>query len=358
MHSIIVGRDLIIVLFTSHLKETAMFSQDTLSYAQHGIGFVGEAVVRALHKVSPALSLLGVDVDEQKVRRLSRRFNIPSCMADEIDYYKDFNIHSFSLPTPCDPAHFDHTWGYDLTCLKGGLRQFGKYVLRNRRDYTLVIIRSTVYPGTTEEILIPVLEEASGKRCCVDFDVVYNPEFLAQETAYQDALRPPLLAAAGTSSAALEMFKLCFSGFRVEFSAYESIREAEWLKVTNNVLNAMLISAVNELREDMVLSGLSRARAQTVIETLSRTAFAKTKLSYGLKDLGPWGGACLPKEVKAALLCNVERGIPSSMLIATQTVNDRMEVNQQVNHRNSLRNRLVPQKITVSRTARVQRESP
>lgn len=295
-----------------------------IKFAQHGTGFVGEAVIRALHKVCPHLTLLGIDVDPEKVSKLRNRYHIPACLASEYTAYRDYNVHSFSIPTPCDTQRPDPVWGYNLEFLKKALADFGERVLRFRKDYTLIIIRSTVYPGTTEEVLIPLLESASGKTRGLGFDVVYNPEFLAQETAYRDACKPPLFAVASSGEAGFRVFEDCFAGFGVPCERCDGFKDAEWLKMANNVLNAIFISAANELRENMIRTGLSRERAQNIMFMLSCTAFAKKKKTYGLHDLGPWGGACLPKEVSAMLAGNGSRDLPSPVLAAAQEVNELM----------------------------------
>jgi nucleotide sugar dehydrogenase len=291
-------------------------------FAQHGIGFVGEAVLRAMHDTSPDMDIIGVDVDPEKVQHLAT-YGIPACQPTDVSRLQGYEVHSFSVPTPCDLTQPEQLWGYDLSYLISALNRFGQTVLAERDDYTLVVIRSTVYPGTTEEVLIPTLEEASGKRCGDDFGVVFNPEFLAQETAYEDALRPPLIVAAGTDARALRLFKECFAGFSVPFTELLELSAAEWLKLNNNVLNAIYISACNEMRENMVGHGLSRQEAQRVMETLVETTFVKQKRKYGHLDLGEWGGACLPKEVAAALQGNQDRRLATVMEVAAQEINNR-----------------------------------
>lgn len=290
-----------------------------VSYAQHGTGFVGQAVLRALHDVAPHISVIGVDPDQRKVLELGKKYNLQSCTPGETDGYISFQIHAFSVPTPCQPGS---EWGYDLSYLLDALENFGSKVLRRRRDYTLIVIRSTVYPGTTRELLVPLLEKTSGKKCGRDFDVAYNPEFLAQETAYQDALHPPLIAVAANSDRAVRTFRTCFDQFHVPFRAFANYDSAEWLKMTNNVLNAMLISAVNELRANMVSHGVNREEANDVLNTLATTAFAKSKPTYGLNDFGPFGGACLPKETEALRSGLRARGIYAPILEAAIEVND------------------------------------
>lgn len=295
---------------------------EVTGFVQHGIGFVGEAVIRALRERCPGMHLVGVDVEPAKVQKLSSVYGISATSREDHAQYSSCNIHAFSVPTPCAPGS---RWGYDLSYLISALHYFGENILRRRDEYTLVVLRSTVYPGTSEEVLIPWLQEVSGCRLGHDFDVIFNPEFLAQERAFEDAQHPPLITYAASSDRAAELFEQCFEAFEVPFERFDTFKAAEWVKIANNSLNAVVISFMNEIRESMKGSGLSPEEAERVTLLLARTAFAKTNATYGLRDMGPFDGACLPKETQALFDGNSARGLPAFIVEAAIEMNEVMK---------------------------------
>jgi len=289
-------------------------------YVQHGIGFVGSAVARAIHERYPDMHVCGVDVNQRAIESLCA-YGIPACETADVYRYREYEVHAVSVPTP--PG--DGKWGYDLTTLTTTLRMLGKRVLRNTDRYKLIIIRSTVYPGTTEEVLLPTLEAASDKRCGSDFGLVYNPEFLAQATAYEDALDPPLIVCGCSDDHAYERFCSYFDRFPCSIVRLPSYKAAESCKLSNNVLNATTIALVNELRDTFESGGMENEEVDAALLALQDTAFAKTKPTYALERRGPYGGACLPKEMHAIRTAARARGITPQIVQSADEANTDMK---------------------------------
>ena len=141
-----------------------------------GLGYVGMPIAVAFAK---KLNVIGFDLNEQKIRMYLDGFDPTKEVGDEIirqtkvdftadeEKLKEAKFHIVAVPTPVNP---DHT--PDLRPVEGACRILG----RNLNRGSIVVFESTVYPGVTEEICIPILEQESGLRCGGDFKIGYSPE--------------------------------------------------------------------------------------------------------------------------------------------------------------------------------------
>jgi UDPglucose 6-dehydrogenase len=208
--------------------------------------------------------------------------------------------------------------GIDLSYLEQACKSLGS-ALADCSAQPVIVFRCTLPPGTTRRVLIPLLEETSGKKAGVDFGVCYNPEYLRAYCAERDFLQPRVLTI-GRDSRNIE-FTRRVAGIYAAFGApvYEcGYEEAEFQKYVHNLFNATKISFFNEMRTVALALGLD-----------PRIAFQFTALSaqgmwdtlYGSHDHGPYAGACLPKDVAAWLSFAEERGLPAPLLSAVREVN-------------------------------------
>ena len=158
--------------------------------------------------------------------------------------------------------------------------------------YKVIVVRSTVVPGTTEEVVLPIIESISRKKAGIDFGICVNPEYLREKSAIDD-FRTPRLVVIGESRrtdgdilADIYYWALC-PMFRI------SIKEAEMQKFIHNVFNAVKISYFNEMRFVCRQIGI---KEDDIFSITMKSAEAAWNPNYGLADLGPFGGACLPKD--------------------------------------------------------------
>jgi GDP-mannose 6-dehydrogenase len=166
--------------------------------------------------------------------------------------------------------------------------------LREKGDRHVVVVRSTMLPGSMRTVVIPALEEASGKKAGRDFGVCINPEFLREGTAVHDFYHPPKTVIGEIDAASGEALAAIYA--RIEAPLVRTdIETAEMVKYTDNVWHALKVGFANEIGN--ICKGLGIDGHQVM------DIFCKdTKLNlspYYLKPGFAFGGSCLPKDVRA-----------------------------------------------------------
>ena len=166
--------------------------------------------------------------------------------------------------------------------------------LRQKTSFHLVVLRSTVLPGTAETIVVPTLEKASGKKIGKDFGVCVNPEFMREGTAVADFLEPAITIIGASDPSHSHVLRDLYSW--VPGRVFEtSFRSAEMVKYVCNAWHAVKVSFANEVGTLAKSLGVD---AEAVVEIFS----ADTKLNISPSYLKPgfaFGGSCLPKDVRA-----------------------------------------------------------
>jgi GDP-mannose 6-dehydrogenase len=172
-------------------------------------------------------------------------------------------------------------------------RQIGE-TLKKKASFHLVVLRSTVLPGTAESIVVPTLESASGKRMGKEFGVCVNPEFMREGTAIADFLEPSMTVIGASNAEHSRMLRELYSW--APGQTFEtSFRSAEMVKYVCNAWHATKVSFANEVGTLAKELGVD---AESVLEIF----LADTKLNISPSYLKPgfaFGGSCLPKDVRA-----------------------------------------------------------
>jgi GDP-mannose 6-dehydrogenase len=181
----------------------------------------------------------------------------------------------------------------DLTYLERVAEEIGR-TLRHVSAYHVIVVRSTVLPGTTHEMIIPALERESGKKYGDGFGVSVNPEFLREGTALKDFRKPPLTLVGHNHAADASGTIALYQSIDAPLVS-TSIRVAEMLKYTSNAWHALKVCFANEIGTLCKRIGLD---SHDVMDIFCRDE--KLNLSsYYLKPGFAFGGSCLPKDVRA-----------------------------------------------------------
>jgi GDP-mannose 6-dehydrogenase len=181
----------------------------------------------------------------------------------------------------------------DLQYLERVSEQIGD-ALKQKDAYHVVIVRSTVLPGTTHEVVIPALERTSGKTYGDGFGVSVNPEFLREGTALRDFGKPPLTLVGHNHAADASGTIALYQSVDAPLIS-TSIRVAEMMKYTSNTWHALKVVFANEIGN---LCKKVNVDSHEVMDIFCRDE--KLNLSsYYLKPGFAFGGSCLPKDVRA-----------------------------------------------------------
>jgi UDPglucose 6-dehydrogenase len=184
--------------------------------------------------------------------------------------------------------------------------------------YCLVVVRSTVLPGTTEETIIPILEEYSGKGAGRDFGVCMNPEYLRERCAEEDFSNPWIVVIGELDRRSGDLLEEVYHW--VDCPVYRVLmKEAEMEKFVHNLFNANKISFFNEMRLACQEMGLA---CEKIFPLVAQSAEASWNPLYGTRDLGPFSGSCLPKDAVAFQAYGKKRGIEIPLVDAMFKVNE------------------------------------
>src|SRR5687767_5001299 len=202
-------------------------------------------------------------------------------------------VRSTDLSLICVGTPSRKNGSLDLTYLTRVCSEIGE-VLHDKSEYHVVVVRSTVLPGTTHGTVIPALEAASGKKYGEGFGVSVNPEFLREGTAIRDFAHPPLTLVGHNHAADAMPTKALYQNIDAPlFSA--SIRVAEMIKYTSNTWHAVKVVFANEIGN---LCKRLNVDSHEVMDIFCQDD--KLNLSsYYLKPGFAFGGSCLPKDVRA-----------------------------------------------------------
>ena len=181
----------------------------------------------------------------------------------------------------------------DLRYVKRVCEEIGAS-LKSKQDRHVVVIRSTMLPGTIENVVIPALEQTSGKKAQRDFGVCINPEFLREGTSLKDFYAPPFTLIGADDPETAEIVSKLYAGIDARLFV-TPVKTAEMVKYVCNCFHALKVTFANEV------GNICKALEVDSHEVMD--VFCKdTKLNlspYYLKPGFAFGGSCLPKDLRA-----------------------------------------------------------
>jgi len=286
------------------VREKKLSDLPELRVGVYGLGYVG--CVSAVCLASQGVHVIGVDVNAEKVESLQQGKS--PIVEERIGEMTANAVSSGFLTVTADVSIAVANTDISLICVgtpsnaAGGLStHYLEQVtvdigdaLRNIDRWHVVVYRSTMWPGTCENRLIPILEAHSGKRAGIDFGVAVNPEYLREGSSVRDYFDPPktVIGASDqqTSSTVLSLYE-GLPGNRHQVS----IKTAEMTKYIDNSFHALKVCFANEIGAICASQGLD---SHTVMDIFLDDA----RLNLGPAYLRPgfaFGGSCLPKDVRA-----------------------------------------------------------
>ncbi len=287
-----------------------------------GLGYVGLPL--AVEKAKAGFRTIGFDVQAEKVDMVNQGKNYINDVIDseleevvasgmlkatnEFDFIKDVDFIAICVPTPLD-AHQQPDISY--------VKSAGEMIASHMKKESIVVLESTTYPGTTEELLKNILEEGSGLKCGEDFYLGYSPERVDPgNMIYHTKNTPKVVGGVGENATEViaEMYKAVIDG---EVHVVSSPAVAEMEKILENTYRNINIGLVNELTILCQKMGISMWE---VIDA------AKTK-PYGFQAFYPGpglGGHCIPLDPYYLSWKAREFGFHVSMIESSMMINDKM----------------------------------
>lgn len=271
-----------------------------------GMGYVG--VVSGACLLRDGHEIIGVDPVAAKVADLAQgRSPIQEAGIAELldEGYKDDRL--IATTEACDAlADCQMVWicvgtpskpdgGINLTAVENVIRQIAR-ILTNMKSRPLIVLRSTCLPGTTADIIIPLLEIESGLKAGKDIHIVFHPEFLREGSAVDDFDNPPKIVIGENHAGAGDLLLDIYEKYDAPLFRM-GLNEAEMVKYSDNLLHALKIIFANEVAS---ISKSANVDARKIADVYC----ADTKFNISPRYLRPGfalGGSCLPKDLRAIM---------------------------------------------------------
>ena len=275
-----------------------------LSISVFGMGYVGSVTAACFAHMGHRVT--GVDVSPAKVEMMAagrspiiearmselveegHRGGRLHATTDAVDAVCSSEISFVSVGTPSL-----RSGKLDLSHVERVVHEIGA-ALKQKNAYHVIVLRSTVLPGTTESLVIPTVEKASGRRAGTDFAVCYNPEFMREGSAVADFLQPPYTVLGAQDPTQLTVLEQLYKS--IPSPVFETdIAVAEMVKYVCNAFHAVKIGFANEVGTLCKSLGVDT-------EAVTKIYTSDTKLNISPAYLSPgfaFGGSCLPKDLRA-----------------------------------------------------------
>jgi GDP-mannose 6-dehydrogenase len=271
--------------------------------AVFGLGYVGAVSAAAL--AADGHDVTGVDTNPLKVEMINAGHSpvveeglaglIAAGVAagrlrattDAADAVGRSDVSMICVGTPSRP-----NGSLDLGQMERVCRQIGER-LADRPGH-VVVARSTMLPGSTDDVMVPILEKTSGGRAGVDFGVCINPEFLREGSSIRDFRNPPFTLIGSDDPAATRAVSSLYAGIDAELIVVP-VRVAEMVKYTSNAFHAIKVSFANEIG---AICKRQRVDSHAVMDIFCRDDKLNVSPAY-LRPGFAFGGSCLPKDLRA-----------------------------------------------------------
>lgn len=288
-----------------------------------GSGYVG--IVTGIGFAELGNNVIFVDVDKKKVDTINARK--PPVFEPQLGelmqknrgkYYatesyreaiSNSQITFLCVGTPSNPDG-----SINLDYVKSASKELGK-ALKEKDEFHVIVVKSTVVPGTTEDVVKPILEENSGKKAFAEFGLAVNPEFLREGSAVKDFFNPDRIVVGVKDDTSKKIINELYLPFNCP-KLFVDLKTAEMIKYASNAFLATKISFANEIGNICKKLGIDVYKVFKGVGLDHRINPSFFKAGIG------FGGSCFPKDVKALIAKAEELGENPKILKAVVELNE------------------------------------
>jgi UDPglucose 6-dehydrogenase len=264
-----------------------------------GAGIVGTSTGKGL--IKKGYNVLFVDKNPDIIKSLEEK-GYRACFPGDLSGYDiGARVSMFCVDTPLGERNENDFGGLDLGNIMSAVSTHAKWLGKSKQSsingekyYHLIVIRSTIPPGTTRGMLLPLIERYSGLKVGENLGLCMHPEFLRTVSAEEDYLNPRATIIGQYDSRSGNALEDIYSEFQGEKIRVD-LDIAEFMKVIHNCFNATKISFSNEMWQVGQNLGLD---ANLALRLAAKTAEGIWNPNYGLIGGQPYGGHCLPKDTE------------------------------------------------------------
>ena len=289
-----------------------------------GSGYVG--LITGVGFAKFGNNVIFIDVDQNKINKINQgitpiyeeglekllKQNLKKITATR--NYKDA-IKNTDVSFVCVGTPSKKDGSIDLSYVYNSVREIGR-VLKNKNDYHIVVIKSTVIPGTTKNQILSLLEKTSGKKVGKDFGLAMNPEFLREGVGVKDFFEPDRIVIGYYDKKSLNSLKKLYKNFTCPI-VETSLSAAEMIKYASNAFLATKISFINEIGNMCKKLNIDTYEVADGMGLDKRIGRAFLNSGIG------WGGSCFPKDVNALVNWANKNNISADINTSTIKVNDK-----------------------------------
>jgi UDPglucose 6-dehydrogenase len=292
-----------------------------------GSGYVG--LVTGMGLVELGHNVTFIDIDQSKIEQINQgkppifEEGLEELMQKQKGRYRatsdyitaicDTDITFISVGTPSNDDG-----SIDLCYIEESAKELGK-VLKEKDDFHVVVIKSTVIPGTTDDFIRPILEEHSNRTAFVDFGLAMNPEFLREGVALDDFRKPDRIVIGYNDDKTKSILEELYSSFSKPL-LFVDIKTAEMIKYTSNSFLATKISFANEIGNVCKQLGIDTYKVFEGVGLDHRINPNFFRAGVG------FGGSCFPKDVLALIYKTKDINEIPRVLQSTMDVNDQQPI--------------------------------
>ena len=292
-----------------------------------GLGFVGLSLTSVL--ASKGNNVVGIDIDVEQCKKIRNgvspffepylektlRIGLKKKLTISSDFslIKDCNMIFVTVGTPQKS-----NGAIDLSMIRKAVETIGRVLAKSKKN-PIILIKSTVIPGTMQNVILPILEKKSNKKAGRDFGLISNPEFLQESRAIRDSEFPHAVVLGGYKTKFMKKAKNFFEKLHPNVPIIITNHQtAEMIKYANNSFLATKISFINQL------SNICQKTPGANVDDIARTIGLDPRIGKLFLNAGPgYGGSCLPKDMKALINFANISGINPTLLNAVEDINSK-----------------------------------